>query len=429
MKRIHSFVQGECAAFTSSVRSFLPSHVVVPFIQNGNENFVFTANTGDFVKEGQVIVSDRNEYSTYESEIHAPLPGKIESIVNCTLPNGKVSPAAKIKFSGKFDYLGRKNSERDWNVFSSTYLLEELKNKGVTNTFDGCVSLAGQIKKCALKENRFLIVRLFDSEPGLTIDSFIAENFRREVAVGADIIAKAMNAEGIIFAVSKKEPAAMETVLPSYNVPVKSFEFDNTKYPCGFVPDIIKEVKKSSKNESSRFAHISRNCIFIDAQTSYSAYEAAGKGIPVLEKFIEISGTSLSSSAMFKVRLGTSIKDLVMQCGGFKSRLSKVIVNGLVNGFQINTLDMPVTKEVKAITFLSFSELHNQQINSCIRCGKCRSICPENLYPDLIYRAATDSEIIQTTVLCSQCNLCNSICPSRLPLSQKISILRKQYEV
>jgi electron transport complex protein RnfC len=132
---------------------------------------------------------------------------------------------------------------------------------------------------------------------------------------------------------------------------------------------------------------------------------------------------------LLRVRIGTTIRSLMEQCGGCDRALGKIIVNGVVTGDCVESLDTIITKDVKSVSFVPKSELSDQERNPCIRCGKCRSICPEGIFPDLIYRHCNGGkkigrEMLSTTALCSGCCLCNSVCPSRLPLCQTIDNLR-----
>lgn len=57
----------------------------------------------------------------------------------------------------------------------------------------------------------------------------------------------------------------------------------------------------------------------------------------------------------------------------------------------------------------------------CIRCGRCREVCPEGLYPELLWWACRDGapaadRAQQDLDACIDCGLCNQECPSNIDL-------------
>ena len=134
------------------------------------------------------------------------------------------------------------------------------------------------------------------------------------------------------------------------------------------------------------------------------------------------------------LKTGTLLRDVVAQAGGFKRQPGKIIINGKITGNSVSALDIPVSKEIKSVAFVPFSQLPDQKKQHCIRCGNCLKICPMNLSPEALYRCFTNMDfkdenlklIEKTAALCTECSLCNSVCPSRLPLSQTIALLKKE---
>ncbi|WP_407399112.1 SLBB domain-containing protein [Treponema sp.] len=429
MKAINNFIYPDHPMFETSVRSFLPQNIVVPFCQADGKEYECTMEIGDKVHEGQTIAAPKGIISANGACIHSSVPGEIQTIVQCTLPDGKLSYAARIKTQGEFTFLGKKQNPVEWNLFSSATLLEEFKSKGIVNTFLGkTVSLATEIRNCTLKKHRFVIVRMFDEDPSRYTDTLIASHFTEKVIEGAKIAAKAFEAEGIAFVLPKKADFTIAQELIDDNFYVTATA-DNTKYPAGFIHSLMRQVRKTSKiPEYERFINVNHKCLFLDPETCLSIYDAIVLGIPVIERFVHVTGTCLNSAGMFKVRLGTTIRDLVEQCGGFSTPPSKIVINGLIRGNGIAELDIPITKMVKSIEFLPSRELCVQKSTSCIRCGRCRAICPEHLVPDLLYKMASENfilprDIAATARICGQCALCNSVCPSRLSLCQTIALL------
>jgi electron transport complex protein RnfC len=99
----------------------------------------------------------------------------------------------------------------------------------------------------------------------------------------------------------------------------------------------------------------------------------------------------------------------------------------------VSSLDVPITKYVKSVSFLSAEKKLDSISYSCVSCSCCRTVCPVGLSPDLLYNFMVNnlkiSEVYKkSSLLCTECGLCNSNCKSRLPLSQTIAVLKKQTE-
>ena len=430
MKTINNFVESEKNEFTSSVRAFLPHYAVVPFDYGKNSSFKCIVQKNDVVKEGQIIAISAKEGDSIRSYIHSSVPGRVDSVGECFLPNGRKGTAVKIRTEGAFSYLGKTLPETDWQWFTKENFLDLISTKGVLNTFAAPVPLATQISSCTLTKGRFLVVRLFDEDPSRMTDTFVAKNKIYEVLTGAKIIAKTMEARGIVFVFPHKSEIKIDESDFS-PIPLMVLETDPQKYPAGYMQNLMNLVKKNAKStEKVDFSLINRRCIYCDPQTLVSVYDAVVLGEPVVETFVHVTGKCINSSGILKVRVGTSLRELASQCGNFKSKPAKIIINGMVSGSAINSLDTTITREVKSITFVSADELSVQSFAPCVRCGKCRTICPEGLYPDLMFRHSlggkpVGTELVKTTDFCSGCALCNSVCPSRLPLCQTIELLRK----
>ncbi|MBQ7159301.1 MAG: 4Fe-4S dicluster domain-containing protein [Treponema sp.] len=424
MASVSDFVSEDTGLISHAVSGFVPRSVLVPFKQD-ECSLQPLVQVGESVREGQTIAQGKT------SSVQATIPGVVEAISIVQYPDGKQGKAAKINLGGSFSFLGKRKARIDWKTFTPSTILTLLTEKGVVNTFDHCVSLAGQIHNLHTKSARILAVRLFDDDPSRVTEKFIAEHYWREVAEGISIVAKAMDASGVVFCYDsekKLEPIPQADSL--FPMPQLSCSVNVEKYPAGFSHEIAAAVKKVS--ESAPFNKIGNRDLYIDSMTALAVYNAIVCSVPLMERYVHVTGDCLNAISIMKVKIGTTLGDLAKQCGGFKRPVAKIVINGLVTGFSVSSLSIPVTKMVKSVAFLPAKKACRQYTEQCIRCGDCRKICPVGLYPDMLYRSflhgkngtELEKQYAATSILCTGCGLCDAVCPSRLPLNETAVLLK-----
>lgn len=89
-------------------------------------------------------------------------------------------------------------------------------------------------------------------------------------------------------------------------------------------------------------------------------------------------------------------------------------------------LGAPVVKGMSAVLVLPESASRRMPEQSCIRCGKCVSVCPMGLEPYLLsklsQKAVWDEAEAHRVTDCIECGSCSWKCPSALPLLDYIRL-------
>lgn len=413
--------------YTSTQNAFLSKVVTIPLTQEYGITYQPIVKPGDTVKEGDIIAISGTEISKV-NYLHSSVPGKVIDITPCISPDGKQVFAIKIKFGGSFTYLGKPIKEVSTSTIIPSSISKKLIDCGVINTFKTAFpeNLGNQLNN--LKDKHSLIVRMFDEDPYRITDSLISKLFFNQVVKGAQIVAKAMNATGIVFAIDQKlENKEIFQTITDERICV--LEMNIKRYPCGTPREIVSAYSRSGAEKTSGFS-INKNDLFTDATTMYEAYKAVICSIPSINRFVHFSGNCLFSSALLDIKIGTPIRDIVNQLGGFVKKPAVIIINGSLCGSSVTTLDVPITKYIKSVQFVTSQKSTDDQIYSCINCGNCRVACPVNISPDILYNNTVNYKLLPenfaaSSLACIECGLCNTVCPSRLPLGQTISVLKQ----
>ena len=256
------------------------------------------------------------------------------------------------------------------------------------------------------------------------------ENDYAEITKAAKALAKAIKADGIFFAIDQKfENKEYFENIKSENIHI--LEMNLKRYPCGTPREIISNFNRSLAKKYTELTLTNKD-LFLDASTMYEVYKAVICSIPSISKLVHFSGNCLRASCLLNVKIGSTLKDIVAQLGGFIKNPHLIIINGSICGSAVQSFDVPITKYVKSVEFISKINKKNSQIYSCINCGNCRFACPVHLSPDILYTNTINFKFMPenfaaSSIACIECGLCNTVCPARLPLSQTISLLKDKF--
>ncbi|WP_029409847.1 SLBB domain-containing protein [Treponema pedis] len=394
--------------------AFLPQIAFIPISYGGKKVPEPLVLRGEFVREGQMIArgSGIGAVNAYSS-----IPGIVYDFVGFDLPDGRTIHSVAVKLEGSFDILGKPAANYSWKNSASSELLHAIDFAGVLNTASTTgEALAYQLRSAIKSGGKSVCINLFDKDPSCGLDAILFDTFYNEVAEGIGIAAKILNASTVvcIHKFGKNDKAKLEKISEACGNAAVEFIKASPCYP--FIRNSIPK-----KNADS---------LWLDISTALQTYEAVRTNNPITASYVLISGKAVNEPKVLKARIGTPIGNLIEECGGFKSNPEHIILNGLMCGFSIDNLDIPVTKNLKSIHICGKETVKHYSPSECINCGLCFNSCPLYLEPKKIVKAIEsgniNDEIIKQISLCKKCSCCSSCCPARIPLSAIIAETREQ---
>ena len=397
----------------------LPSKVYLPLIQHfGKPCDHILVKPGDLVKTGQMIAVSKDGLF---SPIHSSMSGKVNSILDWPHPNLGKAKSVVIESDGKDDKdYGSQRSKEEIEQLSIKDLKEIIFNAGIVGL--GGAGFPTYVKLSPPKPVDTLILNGAECEPYLTNDCRVMLEYVSEIIEGAKIVLKILGVNKCIVAIEGNKPEAIGIF--KSRIQDERFKIHVLKacYPQGGEKQLIKSTL--NREVPSGGLPYDIGAVVQNVGTVYAIYEAVYKNKPLYEKVITITGSCVQNPGNFLVRIGTTVKDLIAECGGLKEEPAKIVFGGPMMGIAQFSQDTPVIKTTSGIIFFSQKEIIKKESRVCCRCARCIDVCPARIMPAILGMAAEKErwDIVKENDIydCIECGLCSYICPAKRDLVQLI---------
>lgn len=158
--------------------------------------------------------------------------------------------------------------------------------------------------------------------------------------------------------------------------------------------------------------------------TAAAVADAVEKGIPLIERYVTVSGDGVKNPANYLARIGTLFGDLIAQSGGLAEGVDRIVAGGPMMGRTVFSEKVPVVKGTSGIVALTATATPRLREYPCVRCAKCVDACPAFLEPTSLAKLAKRSAWEDTeqgdVMSCIECGSCVFVCPAAIPLIQYI---------
>ena len=360
--------------------------------------------------------------------IISSVSGTVKSLEPRMVANGAMVPSIIVENDGMYETVEGFGEDRDPKTLSKEEIRNIVKEAGIVGL--GGAGFPTHVKLTPKDESAIdtIIVNGAECEPYLTSDYRMMLEEPLSIIKGLNVILQLFdNAKGVIGIENNKPDAIQKMTELVKDEPRITVCPLLTKYPQGGERSLIYAVTGRKINSSMLPADA--GCIVDNVDTVISIYNAVCKTTPLIRRIITVTGDAIANPQNYSVRTGTSYKELLEASGGFKTEPEKIISGGPMMGQALFNLEIPVTKTSSALTCMTKDEVAIHAPSACIRCGRCVSVCPSHVVPQMMMDAAERSDIERFTALngmeCCECGCCTYVCPAKRPLTQAFKEMRK----
>ena len=426
-----------------------PESLLIPIRQSIGNPGKIVVKVGDEIIQGQLLVDNTD---TSGANVHAPASGIVKQISSVKLGHLSGLPETSILIHCN-NHSEQKNGDSssgtvtefrfellDWLSAPPEVLLARVQQAGIVGlggaTFPTHIKLSKKLDQ--------LIVNAMECEPYITCDDRMLRELAAQVVAGAQITAKTLNAELIIFAIedNKSEAiASLQKEILTNNAPTKmQIYVAPTKYPSGGEKQLIELIHNIQLPHNKLPA--SQGMVIQNVATVHAIFKAVQQGKPLTSRLVTVTGNQVSRPGNYWIPFGTSVEFIIKKlCINNTDENSRsVIMGGPLMGQKVSNLKMVITKKSNCLiindnknekNWLTEATSHQQ----CIRCSECEKVCPAQLLPQQLYWFSQSEQWdkLQAQGLkdCIECGACAYVCPSKIPLVHyyrfaKSSIQQKQ---
>ena len=392
-----------------------PAQVVIPMIQHIGAPCKPLVQVGDYVKMYQKIGESPAPVS---APVHASVSGKVVAVEPRPHPLGDMIMSVVIEndFQDTPELMEPLTEEQ---MKDPEAILERIREAGVVGMggamFPTAVKIRGGIGKVDT-----LIINGAECEPYLNGDHLTMLNCPEQLLRGIELVRIASCVDKAYYGIEKNKQDAID-LLNSKNPAQYGIEIvpENVKYPQGGEKMQVKAVTNREVKPGGLPSGV--GCNVVSTRTAYAVYQACCEGKSVIERIVTYGGSALKAPVNGLTRVGTPFSHIAEQCGGFVKTPRKIVLGGPMMGICATSFDAPTVKGTAGVLFFTEEEDRHVENPTCIRCGKCISVCPMNLEPVFMYMyySKRDFENMEKYHIldCFECGSCAFNCPARMPLT------------
>lgn len=398
----------------------LPKRLTLPLNQHIGELAEPIVKPGDKVLKGQMIARASGYVS---APVHAPTSGTVLDVGQKPIPHpsGLSALSIVIESDGEDRWVASQ-AVADYTSLDPSALRNIVREAGIVGLGGAGFPTYIKLNPSSHKSVKTLILNGVECEPYITCDDMLMRERADEIVSGMRIILHALQAEECVIAIEDNKPEAYEAmVAATRNEQGVTVKHVPTIYPEGSEKQLVQVLTGQEVPSNGLAIHVGVVCQNVG--TAAAVHRAIHHGEPLISRFITVTGSGVKEPRNMEVLFGTSMSELIEQCGGDIDHLDRLIMGGPMMGFALHDTHLPVIKTTNCIIAATRADLPQPRpVMPCIRCGACADACPVSLLPQQLYWYAKHKELdkVQEYNLfdCIECGCCSYVCPSNIPLVQ-----------
>lgn len=402
----------------------IPKQAVLLVTQHLGAPSTLIVQKGDKVKVGQLIAKAD---AFICSNLHSSVSGTVSKVDIVMDANGYKKPAVYIDVEGDewVETIDRSETVKREITLTKEEIIAKIKEMGIVGLGGACFPTHIKYMLSPDKKADYLIINAAECEPYITIDERIMIERGEQCIIGISIMMKALGVQTAKVGIERNKKKAIEMmteIAAKYNgieiVPMK------TKYPQGAEKQLIKTLL--NREVPNGGLPIEVGCVVNNIHTAYAIYEAVQKNKPLIENTTTVTGKNLGTLKNYRIRIGTPLSEIIASVGGLPEHTGKLIAGGPMMGKAVSNPNCYTVKGMSSFLFMDEKEAKRGEVSSCLKCGKCVSVCPMGLEPYLLQQYSALNRYDETEKLaimnCIECGSCAYGCPSNRPLLDYIRI-------
>jgi Na+-translocating ferredoxin:NAD+ oxidoreductase subunit C len=397
----------------------LPSLLQIPVQQHIGSPAEPIVKAGDIVKKGQLLAKAQGTIST---PVHAPTSGEVIEVGDhpALHPSGLPIRTIVLRPDGR-DAWAPLAPPLDLDTASSEAIEARIAEAGIVGMGGATFPSAVKLNLRARFSLNTLVINGAECEPYLTCDDRLMRERTAEVIDGVRIMCQALQVSTAIIAIENNKPEALEAMHEAVaDDPALRVVGMPTRYPLGSEKHLVHALTGKETPAGALTANI--GVVVHNVGTTYAIHEAVRLGRPLISRVVTVSGGGIMNPRNLQVAIGTPIRFLIDQCGGYREEPGRLLAGGPMMGQPLPSLDVPVVKGTNGVLALTHTETDQRPEMPCIRCGTCVSVCPCGLMPfemaSRIRHEDLEGAADHGLRDCLSCGACAYACPSHIPLVQ-----------